>query len=68
MAQKQIGPHKVKRQAGKGSFISSTFGSSWLEATEDRLAKRRYECTRCGVLKPEGKCKACGYEPVNGGW
>jgi len=55
--------------AGKGSVISSTFGDNWMEAASERLKSRKYPCSGCGVVKPEGKCKSCGHVPLIGkGW
>lgn len=57
------------RGAGKGDTISSTFNDSWLKAAEDRLKERRYPCSKCSHMKPEGVCSKCGYVPVGTrGW
>lgn len=66
-----IGEFGLKKSsgAGKGSVISSTFGDNWLNGVSNRLKTRKYPCTSCKVVKPEGKCKSCGHVPQNGkGW
>ena len=66
-----VGVFGVKQSAqnGKGSVISSTFGDGWLKSAEERLAKRQFPCSNCGVMKPEGHCVKCNYTPKgNRGW
>ena len=68
------GPFGRKRGtggAGKGDIISGTFGDGWEKNAEDRLSKRRYQCSNkeCGKLKPSGKCEYCNFEPTSPrGW
>jgi hypothetical protein len=67
----QIGEFGAKRGtgAGKGSVISSTFGSRWEDEIRGRLKKRQLPCTKCGVMKAEGECNKCAHMPKDGkGW
>jgi hypothetical protein len=66
-----IGEFGLKRGsgAGKGSVISSTFGSRWEDEVKARLTKRQFPCSKCKVMKPEGECNKCAHIPENGrGW
>lgn len=66
-----IGVFGLKRggAGGKGDLISSTFSDGWLKGVEDRLKERRFPCSKCGVMKPEGHCSKCNYSPKDGkGW
>ncbi len=66
-----IGSFSIKRGAGKGDLISSSFGEGWLSNVEDRLEAREASCGNpdCSVVRPSGVCGVCGWEPRgNRGW
>lgn len=69
MSDQKMGSYGRKRTNGKGSYISSTHGPSWLKATEDRLEKRRLACSKCGLVREGGRCpEPCNYKSDFGGW
>lgn len=66
-----IGVFGLKRGggSGKGDLISSTFSEDWIKSAEEKLAKRRFPCSSCGIMKPEGHCEKCNYTPSGSrGW